>query len=182
MKCAVFALFLCLAALQAHATELRPQGSKTLGIVFSDTEFSLSLAVPGSEIVGFGRPAENDDERALVAVAISDLSKPLELFVVPDAAGCFTTSANVTLSGESLGQEDGATGSSDQPLTNSEHTEFQAEYIVQCQDLGALDRIEFAYFDRFEGTDKLTVQIEKAGAVRAFEVTRATPLLDLSAI
>ncbi|NVO54260.1 DUF2796 domain-containing protein [Rhodobacteraceae bacterium B1Z28] len=179
MKCVVLALSLCPAALAAQDSQLETphqHGVGTLGITFSGAEFTLSLVVPGIDIIGFERPAANDDDRAMVAIAISDLSKPLELFIVPTEAGCFTASANVTLTSESS-EETPETGEQ-----TSTHSEFQADYAIQCQDMEALDTIEFAYFDRFESTDKLKVQVELAGLMHKFDVTRATPLLDMSGL
>lgn len=182
MKSAVLALALYSVALAAQATQVASQhqhGSGTLGIAFSGAEFTLSLAVPGVDIVGFEHPAANDDDRALVAVAVSDLSKPLELFLTPVEAGCFAASANVTLNVVTPGQEGEAESGQVDPEAPA-HSEFQADYVIQCQDMNALDRIEFAFFDRFEGAEKLDVSVEASGDVQSFDVTPAKRLVDMS--
>ncbi len=175
MKCTALALTLISAVFLAQAGRSQERGVGYLEIAFAESEFSLSLVAPSAEIVGFGGSAETDDTRALVAGAISDLSKPLELFVLPDEAGCFATSANVLLSSEGLGQESG-TAQADDPLLN---TKFQADYKIQCMDLGAVGSIEFAYFDRFPNTENLIVRVDRSGSVRSHSITRAAPELTL---
>ncbi|SLN65298.1 ZrgA family zinc uptake protein [Ruegeria meonggei] len=166
MKLSVLALTLIpsIAFSQSQATTVHEHGTGHVVIAMAGAEFSLSLVVPGVDIVGFEGPAETDDDRARVAVAISDLSNPLELFVLPEAAGCFAASANVTLSGETLGQDVDA-------AQEVNHTEFQADYQIQCQDIDALDGIEFAYFDRFPKAKRLKIQVSRSGDARSQEVT-----------
>ncbi|MEM9126855.1 MAG: DUF2796 domain-containing protein [Pseudomonadota bacterium] len=181
MKCLVGVLSMCMVAGGASATQhqtLHEHGTAALNIVVSGAEIGLSLSVPSMDVVGFERPAADDDDRALVAIAISDLSKPLELFVLPAEAGCFTTAANVTLTGETLGQVEDTEDGADKG-DSEYHSEFQGEYVIQCQDMDALKTIEFAYFDRFENTQNLKIQAELADGSHNLDVTRENPVWDL---
>jgi hypothetical protein len=150
-------------------------GTGRLDIAVSEGEMSLSLAVPAADIIGFERPAQTDDDRALVAGAISDLSKPLELFALPEDAACFTAAANVTLLAEGLGPEVDETSAADQ----EHHAEFQADYQIQCQSMDVIEAIGFAYFERFPNARKLVVNIDRSGEVQMHEVTRSMPELPL---
>ncbi|QFT73836.1 DUF2796 domain-containing protein [Ruegeria sp. THAF33] len=182
MKCSVLALSLFPAALAAQATQITPthqHGSGQLEIVFADTEFTLSLRVPSIDIIGFETPVASDDDRTRVAIAISELSKPLDLFVVPPDAVCFTASANVILTHDIPGQQDNA-GEGGTSFATGEHSEFQADYVVQCQDMDALTTMEFAYFQRFSGTEKLNVRVGSGAATSAHEITRAASSLDMT--
>ncbi|RBW58705.1 DUF2796 domain-containing protein [Ruegeria sp. A3M17] len=171
MKCAAIALILTpaivLSQVQGPAHE---HGTGYVDIAFSDQAFTLSLNVPSADIIDFAGPAETDDDRAQVAVAVSDLSKPLGLFVLPEEAGCVTASANVTLTGEGLGQ-DNTNESADQ----DQHSDFLADYLIQCQDITALVSIRFAYFERFENAQKLILQVTRSGQSRTYEITRNQP-------
>jgi len=158
---------------QSHTEHPHEHGFGSLKVAFSGTEIALSLAVPSADIVGFERPAETDEGRALVANAISDLSKPLELFAVSQEAGCFTTSANVTLSSEGFGRTNSNTLADEQV----NHIEFQADYQIQCQDMDALKGIQFAFFDRFPMAKKLIVRVDRPGGSRAHDITRIAPNL-----
>ncbi|WP_172677895.1 DUF2796 domain-containing protein [Ruegeria sp. 6PALISEP08] len=168
------------AVLAAQATQIvtpHNHGSGQLDFVLSETGFSLTLKVPSMDIVGFEAPAASDDERTQVAIAISELSKPLNLFVVPSEAMCFTTSANVILTHEITDQ--GTAGDASKGVSDESHAEFQADYVIQCQDLSAVNSLDLAYFERFSGTEKLTVRIASNGTTQFHETTRATPRLSL---
>lgn len=89
-------------------------------------------------------------------------------------------SANVTLVADSATGDAVSTTQQSDPDAPA-HSEFQADYVIQCQNIGALDTIEFAYFERFERAKKLDVKVEQAGDEQRFEVTREQRLLDLSA-
>lgn len=182
-------LFLFLSLLStgvmAHATQQDYQhkhGTGQLSMVFSGAEFSLSLTVPSADIVGFESQAETDEDRAKVAVAISDLSKPLELFVLAEDAGCFTASANVALTSEGIVDQAQVAESGNGPDEDAEHSEFRADYVIQCRDIAALTTIEFAYFSRFERAQSLAISIALPDSSHEFEVTRATPLIDLTGL
>lgn len=60
------------------------------------------------------------------------------------------------------------------------HTEFHAEYTLNCADPSAITSLEFDYFDTFENALEVEVQIITASGAQAFEVERDTPTLDLS--
>ncbi|WP_170763771.1 ZrgA family zinc uptake protein [Ruegeria lacuscaerulensis] len=173
MKSAALALLLIPAGVLAQAGHLDEHGAGQLDVVYSDTSLTLSLVAPGSDIVGLDGPAETDDERALVAIAISDLSNPLELFALTDEAGCFTTSSNVTFSGRGLRTE----SSNESAADRENHAEFQADYQVQCQDIDAIESIQFIYFDRFPKAEKLIVHVDGFGHTRSQDITRAAPKL-----
>ncbi|NOD93407.1 DUF2796 domain-containing protein [Ruegeria sp. HKCCD4884] len=178
MKCAVLAMFLFPAALAAQATQVttpHQHGTGQLDVVLTETGFSLKLSVPSVDIVGFEAPVSNDDERTQVAIAISELSEPLDLFVVPEEAGCFTASANVILTHDIADQVDVASGKS----ASEGHAEFQADYVVQCQDMSLLDRIDFAYFEKFSGTEKLSVRVEAGGVTQTHQATRVNRSITL---
>ncbi len=61
-----------------------------------------------------------------------------------------------------------------------EHTEFHAEYLLNCAEPEAIDSIEFVYFERFENARELEVQMISDRGTQGFEVERSEPRLDLS--
>ncbi|WP_170328566.1 ZrgA family zinc uptake protein [Ruegeria arenilitoris] len=177
MRSAALALTLipAVALSQTQAGIEHEHGTGHLEIAISGAELSLSLAVPAADIIGFERPAQTDEDRTLVAGAISVLSKPLELFVLPEDAECFTAAANVTLLAEGLGPEADVASASDQ----DQHTEFQADYQIQCQTIDMVEAIGFAYFERFPNAQKLTVKVDRSGEIQMHELTRSMPNLPL---
>jgi hypothetical protein len=154
-------------------------GEGTLDIAIDGGAVYLILEAPGADIVGFEHLAETPEDRATIEAAIADLARPLDLFVLPAAAGCTVTAADVSLAGEAAAAEDHDHAHDHGAGT---HTEFHAEYTLTCAAPEALDRIEFAYFDRFAGAQRLDVRIVGAGVAQAIEVWRDAPEIDLGAL
>lgn len=59
------------------------------------------------------------------------------------------------------------------------HSEFRAEYALTCADVGKIDEVEFAYFERFPNALELDVQIVSDEGAQAYEVERDAPVLVL---
>lgn len=175
-------------------------GFGSLNIAIEGDTVAMELEAPGADIVGFEHAATSEKDRAAIATAISGLAKPLDLFVLPASAGCTVTAANVALIGENEphGEDHHEEHHSDDKHAKHEghskheehathkehgdeesHTEFHAEYTLECTDPSALDRIEFAYFERFPSAKELAVQIISDKGAQAFEVERDAPVLDL---
>lgn len=180
----VLASAICVFPMALSAQETAPAASDpsqpaNLEVVFSGAEYTLSVIVPAVEIVGFAHPASNAAEQAKVAVAISELSQPLSLFVVAPEAGCGVVSANVALI-EAGGKPSESEGVTREDQGNE--AEFQAEYSIRCTDIDALEEMRFDYFNRFELAGRLTVHMQTETESHVFDVTRETPLVDLSEI
>lgn len=178
----VFPVALC--AEQARSVDAHEHGSGSLGIAFSGSEFALSLQAPGADIVGFEHAPTDAKQRALVQAAISDLAKPLDLFLVPEQAECSVKSANVEVAGEhDEGHEaehehsKAETDHSEDPASG--HNEFHAEYLISCRNIDAIDGIGFEYFTRFPNAQELDVQVATTSGARAYEVDRSAAHLDL---
>lgn len=67
----------------------------------------------------------------------------------------------------------------DDHADEARHTEFHAEYTLNCGNTSALTEITFAYFDTFPNALELEVQVVSAAGAQAFEVERDDPSLDL---
>ncbi|MDE0282290.1 MAG: DUF2796 domain-containing protein, partial [Gammaproteobacteria bacterium] len=59
------------------------------------------------------------------------------------------------------------------------HTEFHAEYEMNCTNPSGLTRIDFAYFSLFPNARELEVQVVSGKGAQAFEIERDEPVLDL---
>ena len=209
-----FSLIALAAALPALAEETRhvdahEHGVGTLNIAVDGATVAMAFEAPGADIVGFEYAAKSDADLAAVDVAISKLGAPLDLFLMPDAAGCTVVEALVEL--ESEDEHDDHAGEKhddhadekhddhaheehddhadddhaheehgdDDHEDEAGHTEFHAQYTLSCEQPDALTKIEFAYFDAFPGAQEVEVQIITASGAQAFEVARDAPVLDL---
>lgn len=94
-----------LAPFAAVAEETRQLGAHehgvgALNIAFQNGQIAIELEAPGADIVGFEYTAQSAEDRAKVDAAVADLARPLDLFVVPAAAGCSVVQASAALESE----------------------------------------------------------------------------------
>ncbi|UWR24569.1 DUF2796 domain-containing protein (plasmid) [Sulfitobacter sp. S190] len=206
MRLSTTALFLItathLAAEDARQLDAHEHGVGQLNIAFDDGQIAMELQAPGADIVGFEYAAQSADDRAKVDAAVAALARPLDLFVLPRAAGCSVVQAAASLNSEDLhdehdeedhaGHDHAHDHEEEKHAEHAEeehdheahaeaagHTEFHAEYLLACADPAQATLIEFAYFDRFAGAQELEVQIISDQGATAFEVMRTAPTLDL---
>lgn len=199
---------LTLPALAEETRELdaHEHGVGQLNIAIVGNEIAIELHAPGADIVGFEYEAESAEDKAAIETALTTLAAPLDLFVIPAAAGCSVTSASAELESEEdhdahsdEEHEEHAhdehkdehahdehkdehahdEGHDDHADDEAGHTEFHAEYALTCTDASAATSIAFDYFDAFPNAQEVDVQAITDNGASAFEVTRDTPVLDL---
>lgn len=189
------------AAGAASADEQRELGAHEHGvgkldIAFEANRIVIGLEAPGADIAGFEHEAKSAEDRAAVERAIATLEKPLDLLLLPAAAGCEVTQAHAELAGHDHDHEkhddhahsgEGHAGEAhagekhgdDHAHAEGEHSEFRAEYALTCADPAAVTQIDFAYFKTFPNARELEIRIVSDKGAKAFEVTREAPALDL---
>ncbi len=166
-------------------------GVGQLDIAFDGNQISMELHAPGADIVSFEYAAESAEDRAKVDAAIVMLARPLDLFVLTEAAGCTIVQASAELESEE-GQADHEDEHDDHEDDDHEdadhqeknvgeagHTECHAEYLLACADPGAVTEITFTYFDVFPNALEVEVQLISNKGATSFEVERDAPILDL---
>jgi len=168
-----------LAATPAIAQETRQldsheHGVGQLDIAIDGTQVALELHAPGADIVGFEYSAESTEDLAKIEAALLVLAQPLDLFVLPEATQCEVVEAHVELEGGD--DHEGEDGHADDAV----HTQFHAEYLLNCEDVASLSEISFAYFTAFPNALEVEVQVVSDAGATAFEVERDAPLINLS--
>ena len=148
----------------------------------------VTFEAPGADIVGFEYAAKSDADLAAIDAAIATLDTPLDLFGMPSAAACSVISTHAALVSEDDHAKDGHDDHAedahddhghDDHAEEAGHTEFHAEYTLNCENPDALTEITFAYFAAFPNAQEVEVQIISAAGAQAFEVERDAPRLDL---
>jgi phosphoketolase len=169
---------------QAQHRELGPHqhGHGTLNIAIEGGRVSMELDVPGADIVGFEHAATTKAQRTAVEKAKAELAAPLSVFVVPKGAGCSVKEANVKIEGA---EEAKAEQAKDAPAgkkeeAGAEHSDFNADYVLECTAVDKLTSIEFPYFRKFSGAQELEINLVTAKGQNKFEVKRGKPRLDLT--
>ncbi|WP_146347853.1 zinc uptake protein ZrgA [Phaeobacter marinintestinus] len=184
---------------QRHA-DSHEHGVGVLDIAIDGTQIAMEFHAPGADIVGFEHPATSDEDKLAIKAAIEVLSGPLDLFVLPTAAGCSVTEAHAGLEGDEHDDQDDADHKDHDNADHkdhddhdddhaehaheedgdADHTEFHAEYLVTCTSPAEATSIAFTYFKIFENAREVEVQLVSDKGATAFEVERDAPVLDLS--
>ena len=179
---------------ETRQLDAHEHGVGQLDIAIDGQQVAMELHAPGADIVGFEYAAESDADLAAVDAAATTLAGPLDLFVLPEAAGCSVVTAAAGLESEEdhddHGDEHDEQGHDDHDDDHDEghddhasetgHTEFHAEYLLTCANPSAITEINFAYFDTFPNALEVEVQIISDAGATSFEVERDAPVLNLS--
>jgi hypothetical protein len=152
-------------------------GRGTLNIAVEGNKVSMELEVPGADIVGFEHAAKTDREKAAVETAKTQLAAPLALFALPAAAACRVTEATVEVEN---GEHDHDAKAGASAAKEGGHSEFHAQYALECAAPSKITAIEFGFFRAFAGAQKLAVNVITPKGQSTFEVTRASPNLNLA--
>ncbi|WP_187429825.1 hypothetical protein ROLI_015090 [Roseobacter fucihabitans] len=186
-----------LLAEEIRQLEAHEHGVGHFDIAFEGRQIAMELRAPGADIVGFEYAAQTSQDRAKLEAAVAALSRPLDFFAPPAAAGCNVVGVDVALHGGEAHEDHGETHAHDEHEESHEHaahdhdedqksdahhashTEFHAEYLLECTNVSAMTVIEFSYFEAFENAEKLEVQVISSKGAAASEVLREAPMLDL---
>jgi phosphoketolase len=165
---------------EAQHRELGPHqhGHGTLNIAIEGGRVSMELDVPGADIVGFEHTATTKAQQDAVEKAKAQLAAPLSLFVPPKGAGCSVKEANVKIEGAEEAKDAPAGAPKEQ--AGAEHSDFNADYVLECTAVDKLTSIEFPYFRKFSGAQELEVNLVTAKGQTKFEVKRGKPRIDLT--
>lgn len=191
-------------AQETRQLDAHEHGVGQLDIAFDGAQVAMELHAPGADIVGFEYGAKSAVDRAAVDTAVATLARPLDLFVLPDAARCSVVSASAGLESEEdhdghgddhgddhadgehshddhadKGHDDHAEKGHEEHADETSHTEFHAEYLLTCANPSAVTGITFAYFDAFPNAVEVEVQLLSEAGATSFEVERGAPTLDL---
>ena len=181
-------------------------GVGQLNIAFDENKIAMELHAPGADIVGFEYGAKSDADLAAIDAALQTLSDPLGLFLIPEAASCIVITAHAKLESEDSDHDDhdeeghddhdeeghddhNEEGHDDHDEEGHDdhdkapgHTEFHAEYLLECANLTEISAITFSYFEIFPNALELEVQVISDKGATAFEIERDVAKLDLRGI
>ena len=170
-------------------------GVGQLNIAFDENKIAMELHAPGADIVGFEYGAKSDADLAAIDAALQILSDPLGLFLIPEAASCIVITAHAKLESEDSDHDDhDEEGHDDHDEEGHDeeghddhdeapgHTEFHAEYLLECANLTEISAITFSYFEIFPNALELEVQVISDKGATAFEIERDVAKLDLRGI
>ncbi|WP_343314751.1 DUF2796 domain-containing protein [Brucella sp. BE17] len=165
----------------AHAEEERRElgphvhGHGSLMVAIEGNNIQMEFVAPGMDIVGFEHEADTNRQKRAVEAALADLKEPLNLFELPESAGCAVTSTDVKLVAEEHEHDHGAAQTESPGEIDDEenhHSEFRATYALTCEAAEQIKSINFRFFDRFRDASELSVTFIDADGEAAFGVSR----------
>ncbi len=178
---------------ETRELDAHEHGVSSLNIAVEGSTIAMELHAPGADIVGFEHAAKSEEDRAAVEAAVALLAQPLALFEMPQSAACSVVKAAAALEGEEphddhdhahdeAKHDDHADHDHDahDHAGEATHSEFHAEYTLNCENPAEITQITFNFFERFENAKEVDVQVITGSGAQAFEVERAAPVLELN--
>ncbi len=171
-----------LAIAQAHdddhgSLEKHEHGVAALNVALDGKTLEIDLESPAMNIVGFEHAANSVADKAKVAAARAQLEKPLELFILPAAAGCSVTEQ--ALKSPLFGNAKAQADHDDDEHAGHEHSDVDAGYKLSCATPEALKTLDLsAFFSQFPATQKINVQLVGPNGQQGAEATPASPTLN----
>lgn len=156
-------------------------GRGSLNLVLEGNTLGLELEAPGMDIVGFEHAAGSADSKAKIDEAKAKLAQAGEMFKLPAAARCLLKESAVELESEEDHDEHEDEKGEDGGESGGGHSAFRAVYTFVCDAPDQLTTIETTYFSAFTGAATLTASIVTSKGQRQAELSKATPVIDLSA-
>jgi hypothetical protein len=169
-----------LPALAHREAGAHKHGRGTLNIAVEGNKVTMELEVPGVDIVGFEHVAKSRRDKQAVEKAKAQLQAPLALFKLPAAADCRVAEAKVAFGADEDDKSKPAGAKGSKAKDEHEHSEFHAQYTLECQSPVSITAIEFPFFRTFAGAEKLDVNVITAKGQNRFEVSRKRPSLSLA--
>ena len=176
---AMFAASLPAIAAEEHR-ELGPHehGVGRLNIAIEGKRVSMELEVPGSDIVGFEHEASTAEQKAAVKKAKATLESALNVFKLSAEAKCKLAKADVKVQAEDEHEHEAADAKHEgEEEEGHHHSEFHAEYAIDCAAPEKLTGIDFKYFELFAGARKLDINLVSDKGQNHYEVSREQPQL-----
>lgn len=167
--------------------ELGPHehGVGRLNIAIEGKRVSMELEVPGADIVGFEHEASTASQKATVKKAKATLEGALSVFKLPAEAKCKLAEAKVAVHAEDEHEHEASGEAKHEDGKEDDaprHSEFHAEYAIDCAAPEKLTGIDFKYFDLFANARKLDINLVTAKGQTHYEVSRERPKLTFGEI
>lgn len=163
-------------------------GTGRLNIAIEGKRVSMELEVPAADIIGFEHEASTPAQKATVKKAKATLEAALSVFKLPAEAKCKVAKAEVAVHAEDEhehghdAKKAGEAKHEDHDEDEGHHSEFRAEYAIDCAAPEKLTGIDFRYFELFAGARKLDVNLVTEKGQSHYEVSREKPQLKFGEI
>lgn len=141
----------------AASAQSRPHahGAAELDIVIEATQVTVQLQTPLDALLGFERAPRTDAEKKSANQAVATLKAADSLFTFTPAAGCKSTSVELSSAALGLGQ-------ADLSEAHGDHADLDGTYVFQCASTARLTEVDVALFGAFARLGKIKVEVATA--------------------
>ncbi|MEM7303787.1 MAG: DUF2796 domain-containing protein [Pseudomonadota bacterium] len=181
----VSALMATTALAESKSLNAHVHGEGHLNIVLDGKNVGMEFHTPAWSLIGFEHKAETAKELEAVQAAIAVLSKPIDLFGIPEEAKCSISTVGAELEREAHEEEKHEKTAHDHDhdhgneAAEAEHSEFHMNASFLCEDPAGLSTWATKLFDQFPGLEEVDVQVVTPSGQCGFELTKDAPSLEL---
>ena len=184
MLCTVLSLVTSLAlADETRQLDAHQHGVAKMDLVVEGQTINIHFVSPAMNIVGFEHAPENPTQQALVENAKQSLGTLSGVIELPDQAECVLAQNSVEWIMESSEHDedkhdedkhdedkhdedkhdedkhdDEEHDKHDEHETSGTHSEFEAEYVLECKNIDNIQSISVALFDQYQGLEEIALQ------------------------
>jgi len=136
-------------------------GVGILNIAQENSKLIFEFELPGFDIVGFEYKAKKKEDIKKVKQAIKVLSDFSNMISLPTNANCEISYSNADL------------------VIAGKHAEFFSKYILNCNNIIEINNIQINYFNSFENSEKLNVNLVTTNKKEAFSSNKLENILNV---
>ena len=136
-------------------------GVGVLNIAQENSKLIFEFELPGFDIVGFEYKAKKKEDIKKVKQAIKVLSDFSNMISLPTNANCEISYSNADL------------------VIAGTHAEFFSKYILNCNNIIEINNIQINYFNSFENSEKLNVNLVTTNKKEAFSSNKLENILNV---
>ncbi len=164
---------------RAAGLDSHVHGVARLEIAQDGRQLVVGFTSPAMNIVGFEHAPRSDGDRERLQAAALMLQDPGSLLHISPEAGCNLTEAKVHAPHDDPHQQSATADADHDHEEGEEHSEFEANYTLQCEAASKLTRFTITARDKFPGIETLDVQWALDGGQGATRIDRDSQVIDV---
>ncbi|MDC3024037.1 DUF2796 domain-containing protein [Alphaproteobacteria bacterium] len=137
-------------------------GMSILNIVQDKKKISFEFEMPGFDVVGFEYKAKKKEDIKKVRSALSIMSDYKNMIIISDEAKCKEENQLAKV------------------LNEGSHSEFLSEFQLSCQNIFLIKNIKIMYFDSFQFSKKLKINIVADKGKSSFIIDKKNNVIDVN--
>lgn len=174
-----------------------------LGIVVEGDTVAVTMDAPLSDVIGFERAPENEEQEKMIEQAATLLSSADAMFGISESANCSVSATSIEgpayITGQATADDDHDDHSDDHDHDHDHdhghehdhehdgdhdehggHADIVANYEWTCGDASSIESLELKFADSFAGVETIEIQIITSSGAHVVTADRDTGSVSLS--